>query len=216
MPADPQELICVRCGLEVRVNRESYEIFERMHYVCFHFVFEHGGFDPDEECDAPGCPSSPFNAPPAPSEVESPRDRRDYDGTALPESSAPAAAPCGLLAPDRAFQELDTAELLAMVACAAESVLRRGRAVMELGRRAADDPALLTEVAALIRDPANRRLITIGPVSVSQLGTAGLVAAGGDPTTTLARELAAEWPPGDQSDFALLMTSSGIAWPHNI
>jgi hypothetical protein len=75
------------------------------------------------------------------------------------------------------------------------------------------DPALLTEVAALIRDPANRRLITIGPVSVSHLGTAGLVAAGGEPTTALARELVAEWPPADQSDFARLMTSSGAAWP---
>jgi hypothetical protein len=100
-----------------------------------------------------------------------------------------------------------------MVSCGAESVLRRGRAVMELGRRAADDPALLTEVAALIRDPPNRRLITIGPVSVSQLGTAGLVAAGAEPATALARELAAEWPPADQSDFARLMTSSGTAWP---
>jgi len=59
MPTDTEELICVRCGLEVRVNRESYEIFERMHYACFHFVFEHMGFDPDEECDAPGCPSYP-------------------------------------------------------------------------------------------------------------------------------------------------------------
>ena len=117
------------------------------------------------------------------------------------------------LAPDLAFQELDTAELLAMVPCGTESVLRCGRAVVELGRRAADDPALLAEVAALIRDPAHTRLVTIGPVSVSQLGTAGLVAAGGEPTTALARELAAEWPPADQSDFARLMTSSGVAWP---
>ena len=62
-----------------------------------------------------------------------------------------------------------------------------------------------------MRDPVNRRLVTIGPVSVSQLGTAGLVAAGAEPTTALARELAAEWPPADQSDFARLMTTSG---PH--
>jgi hypothetical protein len=209
MPTDTKEPICVRCGLEVRVNRETYEILERMHYVCFHFEFEHTGFDPDEECDAPDCPSSLFNPPPAPSEVAPRRDRHDYDATALPESSAPG----GILAPDPAFQELDTAGLLAMVPRAAESVLRRGRAAMELGRRAADDPALLTEVAALIRDPANRHLITIGPVSVSQLGTAGLVAAGREPTTALARELAAEWPPGYQSDFARLMTDSGLAWP---
>ena len=76
-----------------------------------------------------------------------------------------------------------------------------------------DDGPTRTAVAALIRDPANRRLITIGPVSVSQLGTAGLVAAGSEPASALARGLAAEWPPGDQSDFARLMTSSGAAWP---
>lgn len=57
-----------------------------------------------------------------------------------------------------------------------ESVLRRGRALMELDRRASGDTALLHQVAALIRDPDNRRLITAGTVSVSQLGTAGLVA----------------------------------------
>jgi hypothetical protein len=38
------------------VNRDSFEIFKRMHYVCFHYEFEHDGFDPDEECDAGGCP----------------------------------------------------------------------------------------------------------------------------------------------------------------
>ena len=171
------------------------------------------GFDPDEECDAPGCPSSPFNSRPPHAEAVPRRERRDCDGTAHPESSRPTAAPSGFLAPDPAFQKLDTADLLAMVPRDSESVLRRGRAVMELGRRAAADPALQTEVASLIRDPSNRRLITIGTVSVSQLGTAGLVAAGGEPATALARELAAEWPPADQSDFALLMTSSGAAWP---
>ena len=73
------------------------------------------GFDPDEECNAPGCPSAPFNPPPPHAEVVPGSERRDYDGTALPESNAPAAAPRGLLAPDPAFQNLDTAELLAMV-----------------------------------------------------------------------------------------------------
>ena len=69
----------------MRVNRESYEIFERMHYVCFHFEFEHTGFDPDEECDAPGCPSSRFSTPSPHSDVR--RDRRDYDGTELPDQA---------------------------------------------------------------------------------------------------------------------------------
>jgi hypothetical protein len=31
-----------------------------MHYVCFHYEFEHGEFDVDEECTAGGCPSAPI------------------------------------------------------------------------------------------------------------------------------------------------------------
>ena len=64
MPTDTEEPKCVRCGLEVRVNRESYEILERMHYVCFHFEFEHDPADPDEECSAGGCPSAAVNPRP--------------------------------------------------------------------------------------------------------------------------------------------------------
>jgi hypothetical protein len=29
-----------------------------MHYVCFHYEFEHDPVDPDEECGAGGCPSA--------------------------------------------------------------------------------------------------------------------------------------------------------------
>ena len=64
MPGEAQQLTCARCGREVRVNRDSFEIFERMHYVCFHYEFEHDPFDPDEECNAGGCPSSRPGAPP--------------------------------------------------------------------------------------------------------------------------------------------------------
>lgn len=34
-----------------------------MHWVCFHYEFEHDiggeGVDPDEDCRQPGCPSGP-------------------------------------------------------------------------------------------------------------------------------------------------------------
>ena len=60
LPSETGQLTCVRCHQEVRVNRDSYDIFERMHWVCFHYEFEPIGFDPDEECNAPGCPSSRF------------------------------------------------------------------------------------------------------------------------------------------------------------
>ena len=64
LPGEAGNPACVRCGQEVRVNRDSYEIFERMHYVCFHYEFEHGWFDPDEECNAGGCPSFRLDAAP--------------------------------------------------------------------------------------------------------------------------------------------------------
>jgi hypothetical protein len=118
-----------------------------------------------------------------------------------------------LLDPDLEFRDLNINELRVMVSRNSESVLRRGRALMELGRRAASDTALLQEVADMIRAPENRRLITVGTTSISQLGTAGLVAGGGESGLALARELAGEWQANERSDFAWLMRSSGITWP---
>ena len=43
---------------QARVSAEQYEVFERMHYVCFPYEFEHDPADPDEECQAGGCPSA--------------------------------------------------------------------------------------------------------------------------------------------------------------
>lgn len=46
----------------MRVHRDDYRVFEGMHYVCFHYEFEHGlrnpDADPDEDCGDPGCPSA--------------------------------------------------------------------------------------------------------------------------------------------------------------
>ena len=121
-----------------------------------------------------------------------------------------------LLDPDPEFGVLSVNELRVMVSGDGESVLRRGRALMELGRRASGDTALLQEVADMIRAPENRRLMTVGTASVSQLGTAGLVAGGGETALALARELAGEWPAGERSDFAWLIKNSGITWPREI
>jgi hypothetical protein len=51
-------LTCRHCGRPVVVSAEQFEVFERMHYSCFHYLFEHDPFDPDEECTAGGCPSA--------------------------------------------------------------------------------------------------------------------------------------------------------------
>jgi hypothetical protein len=34
---DEQLPVCRRCGRPVRVGMDNYEMFERMHYVCFHY-----------------------------------------------------------------------------------------------------------------------------------------------------------------------------------
>lgn len=118
-----------------------------------------------------------------------------------------------LLDPDPDFQELGISELRSIMSRNNESVLRRGRAVMELGRRASSDPALLQEVSGMIRARENRQLMTVGTTSVSQLGTAGLIAGGSKKAIDLAAELVQEWHGDEQSDFAWLMKSSGIVWP---
>lgn len=47
--------ICKACGKPVMKNKDRYEIFEHMHYLCFHLEYEHGEYDPDEKCNTPGC-----------------------------------------------------------------------------------------------------------------------------------------------------------------
>jgi hypothetical protein len=62
---------CRRCRRPVRVSAEQFEVFEQMHYTCFHYEFEHDPFDPDEECAAGGCPSASISPTQRP---EEPRD----------------------------------------------------------------------------------------------------------------------------------------------
>ena len=50
------------------------EVFERMHYVCFHYEFEHDPSDPDEECNAGGCPSFKLDALPRQLRIETAPD----------------------------------------------------------------------------------------------------------------------------------------------
>lgn len=56
--------ICRRCDRKVESEHYS-NIFEHMHYVCFHYEFEHGDVDVDEECQAGGCPSRSAGLPTA-------------------------------------------------------------------------------------------------------------------------------------------------------
>ena len=50
-----EKKICKSCGKPVVVFKEDYDIFEQMHWICFHLKYEHGDYDPDEPCDDPSC-----------------------------------------------------------------------------------------------------------------------------------------------------------------
>lgn len=50
-----EQRICRRCNGPVIVNAERYDVFEQMHWLCFHLEFEHEG-DPDKACGDPSCP----------------------------------------------------------------------------------------------------------------------------------------------------------------
>lgn len=61
-PVEPEGLTCARCGRSVEASKDQYEVFERMHYTCFHYEFEHPG-DPDVECFGGGCPAAGLGFP---------------------------------------------------------------------------------------------------------------------------------------------------------
>lgn len=52
MSAQPP--ICVKCRKPVS-RAENVELFEGMHWLCFHLEYEHEA-DPDEACQDPSCP----------------------------------------------------------------------------------------------------------------------------------------------------------------
>jgi len=45
----------VKCNKPVEENKDRYEVFERMHWLCFHLEYEHEG-DPDRACNDPSYP----------------------------------------------------------------------------------------------------------------------------------------------------------------
>lgn len=64
MHSHAEPLLCHRCHRPVEVSRDQFDVFEHMHYVCFHYEYEHDPADPDEECTAGGCPSAAVNPRP--------------------------------------------------------------------------------------------------------------------------------------------------------
>jgi hypothetical protein len=63
MPDVPK---CARCHRPVMREVENFETFERMHWSCFHYEFEHQAAgstddDPDIACRDPSCPARAFD-----------------------------------------------------------------------------------------------------------------------------------------------------------
>jgi Protein of unknown function (DUF2510) len=56
-PLPASGAVCQRCGRVVRINAAQYAASRGMHWVCFHFEFQHDPFDPDEPCAHPQCPA---------------------------------------------------------------------------------------------------------------------------------------------------------------
>jgi len=48
---------CARCGGQVVASADRYAVYEHMHWVCFHYEFEHGSTDVDQGCADARCPS---------------------------------------------------------------------------------------------------------------------------------------------------------------
>jgi hypothetical protein len=48
--------VCRACGA-LSTSPDFTAVFERMHYACFHFEFEHGDADRDQTCGLAGCPA---------------------------------------------------------------------------------------------------------------------------------------------------------------
>ena len=49
--------ICRHCHCPVAQALYPYDVMEGMHWVCFHYVFEHFEIDIDRACKDPSCPS---------------------------------------------------------------------------------------------------------------------------------------------------------------
>jgi len=47
--------ICTHCSKPVIKNENFYDVFENMHWLCFHLEFEHNTEDVDTACNDPSC-----------------------------------------------------------------------------------------------------------------------------------------------------------------
>ncbi|MEA5606084.1 hypothetical protein [Nostoc sp. UHCC 0252] len=110
------------------------------------------------------------------------------------------------LLPDDEFYQLSTRKLLEILEKGL--LLERGRALFVLGRRSAEDKELIDIVLKEIYDSKNRNTRTIGIVSISFLGIAGLLEAGTEDTKKIVKKIIETWTEPDCSNLLLFLKST--------
>jgi predicted lipid-binding transport protein (Tim44 family) len=106
---------------------------------------------------------------------------------------------------DKEFENLKTAELMNIIQN--DLLFQRGRALFELSRRSGVENSLIEIVTAAITNPQNMAARTIGTVSLSFLGIAGLLEADTEETRQLANELIESWPKDDRTTLTEFLSS---------
>jgi hypothetical protein len=89
-------------------------------------------------------------------------------------------------------------------------LLERGRSLFELARRSGEDKELIKKVVNEISNPKNISSKTVGMVSLSFLGMAGLLGANTELTRSAARSLFEIWPESNRGNLVDFLTSASL------
>ncbi|OCQ90427.1 hypothetical protein BCD64_27520 [Nostoc sp. MBR 210] len=107
------------------------------------------------------------------------------------------------LLPSDEFYYLPTNKLLEILE--GGLLLERGRALFMLARRSGNDQKISRIVVQEICEPKNRNSKTIGIVSISFLGVAGLLEADTDNTKETVKHLIESWTEAERSDLLVFL-----------
>ncbi len=106
------------------------------------------------------------------------------------------------------FERLSTQKLLEILNTGL--LFERGRALFILGRRSSQDENLILRVVEEITDSKNRNARTVGTVSISFLGIAGLLEAGTSNAQEAVQKLLETWPEPDCSHLLDFLKSASL------
>jgi len=106
---------------------------------------------------------------------------------------------------DSEFEALATSNLIEVLR--QPLILRKGRALFELARRSSENNDLLEIVVKEMNDPKNKSPRTVGIVSISFLGIAGLLHSSSEYSKKTATELIDSWVEPDRSSLVEFLDS---------